>query len=156
MKLKEYRNACNFTQKEAAVFLGVSDKTYFRYENEDKYEGSLKYMKMCELLADKGKIDETHGILTLAQIKESLVSVFQKYDVSFAYLFGSYAKGKASEKSDVDILVGTSISGLSYYGLLQDAIDSLHKNVDLIRLKDTLENEDFLNEILKDGIKIYG
>ena len=46
MKLKDYRLKCKMTQKEAALFLGVSDKTYFRYENEDKYIGNLKYQNL--------------------------------------------------------------------------------------------------------------
>lgn len=156
MKLKDYRMKCKMTQKEAALFLGVSDKTYFRYENEDKYIGNLKYQRMCELLADKCKIDEEHGLLTIDEIKNIVSSVFKNYSINYCYLFGSYAKGKATEKSDVDLLIDSDITGLKFYGLLQDLIDSLHKKVDLIKIESAKENITFINEVLKEGVKIYG
>ena len=156
MELKDYRLKCNMTQKEAALYLGVSDKTYFRYETDNKYIGSLKYQKMCELLEDKCKVDEEHGILTINEIKEIVSEVFKKYNINYCYLFGSYAKGKANEKSDVDLLIDSEITGLKYYGLLQDLMDSLHKKVDLIKIESAKDNLVFINEVLKDGVKIYG
>ena len=76
--------------------------------------------------------------------------------VEFCYLFGSYAKGYANEKSDVDLCVSTSLTGLDFFGLIEDIRVALHKKVDLIRF-DTLNNNlKLINEIMKDGIKIYG
>ena len=85
MLLKEYRNKCGMTQKEAALFLGVSDKTYFRYESEEKYINTLKYQKMCDLLSEKCRIDEEHGILTINEIKEVVSQVFKNYDIIVIY-----------------------------------------------------------------------
>ena len=34
-------------------------------------------------------------------------SVFGNYSIDYCYLFGSYAKGKATEVSDVDLLIST-------------------------------------------------
>lgn len=36
---------------------------------------------------------------------KSAVHIFKKYPVLFAYVFGSYAKGRTTAKSDVDIAV---------------------------------------------------
>ena len=72
------------------------------------------------------------------------------------YLFGSYAKGYATEKSDVDLLVDTDITGLDFFGLVEEFRESLHKKVDLLRLEDIRDNKEILLEILKDGIKLYG
>ena len=47
-------------------------------------------------------IDEEHGIIDIEYITEKCGNVFQKYDVNFCYLFGSYAKSKAKPTSDVD------------------------------------------------------
>ena len=156
MQLRENRLACGFTQKQAADFLGVAYKTYFRYEKDNKYFNSLKYKKMCELLEEKSKIDEEHGLLSIETIKTITSNVFKNYDINYCYLFGSYAKNKQTEKSDVDLLIDSNITGLNYYGLLQDLSDSLHKKVDLIRLDDALDNKDFVKDIFKEGIKIYG
>lgn len=52
------------------------------------------------------------------------------YDVSFCYLFGSYAKGNAAPKSDVDFLISTDVKGLKFFGLVEDIRVVLHKRVD--------------------------
>ena len=71
-------------------------------------------------------------------------------------LQGSYLRGEATEKSDIDLCVETSLKGFDFVGLSEDIRNLLHKKIDLIRF-DTLENNfDLINEIMKDGIKIYG
>ena len=82
--------------------------------------------------------------------------IFDNYEISYAYLFGSYAKNKAKEKSDIDILVSSETKGLKFIQLQNDLINALKKEVDLIRSSDLKDNEEFLNEILETGEKIYG
>ena len=67
-----------------------------------------------------------------------------------------YAKGTATETSDVDLLVSGDISGLRFYELVERLRQVLHKRVDVLDLKQILNNEALANEILKEGIKIYG
>lgn len=78
-----------------------------------------------------------------------------KDTVDFCYLFGSYAKGYATEKSDVDLCVSTSLKGLDVLGLMEDIRNVLHKNVDLVRFNTLEKNLTLLSEIMKDGIRIY-
>lgn len=42
-------------------------------------------------------------MLTIEEIKAAVEKVGKKYGIKNAYLFGSYAKGEATEDSDVDI-----------------------------------------------------
>ena len=76
--------------------------------------------------------------------------------VDFCYLFGSYAKGYAKEDSDVDLCVSTSLTGFGFIGLHNRLSEVLHKKVDLIRVDTLKDNIELLNEIMKDGIRIYG
>ena len=78
------------------------------------------------------------------------------YPVEFCYLFGSYAKGKATEKSDVDLLVHTSLFGIDFFGLVESLREKLKKRVDVLDQKQLENNLALTSEILKDGIKIYG
>ena len=71
-------------------------------------------------------------------------------------MFGSYAKGKANEQSDVDLLISTNVTGLEFFGLIEELREKLHKKVDLLDDRQLINNLDLLREILKDGIKIYG
>lgn len=156
MKLKDIRTNANITQLEASNIVGVPLRTFIRYENEEKYKKTLKYLKMCEVLEQALKIDEEHGILTIDEIKTICKKVFDKYDVEFAYLFGSYAKGKQKPTSDVDIMVSTNITGLDFFGLIEELRENLNKKVDLIPLDDIVPGSELLNEILLANTRIYG
>ncbi|MBR5969864.1 MAG: nucleotidyltransferase domain-containing protein [Lachnospiraceae bacterium] len=155
-QLKELRKNRNLTQKQTAEQLRVSLRSYKSYENDPEKEGSLKYQYMIDRLNALYPLDETHGILSLSDIKEGCNQVFQEYPISFAYLFGSYAKERAKENSDVDLLVATDLSGLRVFGLVDKIRQTLQKNIDLVTTDQLCENKELLEEILKDGIKIYG
>ena len=92
----------------------------------------------------------------MEQIKEVCVDVFSDYEVEFCYLFGSYAKSKANETSDVDLLIQTNVAGIKFFGLVEELREKLKKKVDLIDTRQLNNNQVLLHEILKDGIKIYG
>ncbi len=111
---------------------------------------------MLEKLEQYGFVDEDHGILSIQKIKDVCTDVFADYDIEYCYLFGSYAKGKATETSDVDLLIGTSVSGIHFYGLVEAIREGLHKRVDILNREQLESNLELINEILKDGIKIYG
>ena len=157
MTLNDIRKSYGITQKEAANSTGVPLRTYIRYEKASD-PTNLKYLKIIELLKEKYDITEEKGIITLDYITSSVKMVFDKYDdaISFCYLFGSYAKGHAKEKSDVDLCINTSLTGLKFVGLVEKLHQALKKNVDVIRFQELTSNPDLLNEIMKDGIKIYG
>ena len=156
MTLRELRKNKGITQQEAADFIGVPLRTYSNYENDFKKQTSIKYKYMLEKLYAYGYVDEENGILTLEEIKKVCVSILSKYPVEYCYLFGSYAKGKAKPTSDVDLLIYTTISGLKFYGLVEELRENLKKKVDLLDQKQLIDNFELINEILKDGIKIYG
>lgn len=156
MTLRELRKNKGITQQEAADFIGIPLRTYSNYENDFKKQTSIKYKYMLEKLYAYGYVDEENGILTLEEIKKVCVSILSKYPVEYCYLFGSYAKGKAKPTSDVDLLIYTTISGLKFYGLVEELRENLKKKVDLLDQKQLINNFELINEILKDGIKIYG
>ena len=79
-------------------------------------------------------IDEEHGIVDIEYITEKCGNVFQKYDVNFCYLFGSYAKSKAKPTSDVDLLISANVKGLKFYGLVEEIREALHKKVDVLEI----------------------
>ena len=156
MTLRELRKNKGITQQQAADFVGIPLRTYSNYETDASKQTSIKYKYMMEKLFTYGYIDEENGILTIDEIKKTCISVLSAYPVEYCYLFGSYAKGKATPTSDVDLLVYTTVSGLKFYGLVEELREKLKKKVDVLDQKQIAENFDLTNEILKDGIKIYG
>ncbi|MBE6931293.1 MAG: nucleotidyltransferase [Ruminococcaceae bacterium] len=75
-------------------------------------------------------------IYTLDEIRSIVKPIAQKYGLKAVYLFGSYARGTATEESDVDLLIDTS--GTTVKSLLQVAAiyceleEALGKPVDLL------------------------
>ena len=152
MKLKELRKQLGLTQPEAAKLLNVPFRTYCRYEDQHQYEGAFKYNQMMSVLNENA----ASMILKIETIKEVVSNICSKYKVNACYLFGSYAKGKARSDSDIDLMIVSELEGIEYYQLLGDLENRLKKKIDLIRLETAIQNVKLMNEILKEGVKIYG
>lgn len=155
-ELKELRTSKQLTQQEVADNIGISLRSYVTYENDPLKEKTAKYRFLLHEVSEMNRIDEEHGILTLEEIQTACTEVFRTYPVEFCYLFGSYAKGKAGPSSDVDLLIGTSLTGLKFYELTETIRETLKKKVDLLTTGQLLNNEALLTEVLREGIKIYG
>jgi predicted nucleotidyltransferase len=73
-------------------------------------------------------------ILTIEEIKEKIRPVCERYKIKRLFLFGSYARGEATEESDVDVHVQTSkdmgLIELSGFRLCLE--EALGKEVDVI------------------------
>ena len=54
------------------------------------------------------------------------------------------------------MFINTEEKGLNFFGLVEDLRTNLKKKVDLLDQNQIKENFALMNEILKDGIKIYG
>ena len=156
MSLKDIRLKNKLTQEEAAQLLGVTRRTYVNYEAGKIDEASLKYKYVVETLQKASLLDESHGILTIDQIRKICSEIFKNYSVDYCYLFGSYAKGKATETSDVDLLVAMPVDGMKFFELIELLREQLKKKIDLLDIAQLDNNSALVQEILKDGIKIYG
>lgn len=159
MNLREIRTKYGISQIDTANLLGVPVRTYRRYESDDNYGSSFKRQMFINIINSKYEITEDKGLLSIDQIKKIVIDLFEteyKGQIEFCYLFGSYAKEYAVEKSDVDLYVATSLTGFEFVGLIERLRERLHKVVDLIRLNEEHANMELIKEIMKDGIKIYG
>ena len=96
------------------------------------------------------------AVYTIPHIQAVLQPVFKAYHVKKAVLFGSYAKGRAVKNSDVDILVDSGLKGLSFFGLLEDVVTALDKNVDLLDTSQVIPDSPVDKEIADSGVLIYG
>ena len=74
-RLKALRKRNKLTQKDAAELLRVSLRSYKSYENDPQKEDSIKYQYMIDRLSALNPLDETHGILTIEDIREACQAV---------------------------------------------------------------------------------
>ena len=153
-ELRRVRQLLKITQVDAANILNISRRTYQKYEALDDLDDKLEYY--VYKLKESNVIDEENGILSIDTIKKEVNNIFSKYKINFCYLFGSYAKNKAKPSSDVDLLIDSDVTGLDFFGLVEELRQKLHKRIDLLKLEQLGNNEDLLREIMKDGIRIYG
>lgn len=154
--LRNLRIKAKFSQLEAAKYFGVSLRSYRDYEKDKRKENTIKYKYFVKELTNITLVDEQHGLLTIETIKNACAKVFDGYEVRCCYLFGSYAKGKETPKSDVDLLIDSDVKGIKFVGFIEKLRVELHKVVDLLDINQVIQNAELLKEILKDGIKIYG
>ena len=91
----------------------------------------------------------------ISTIKKVIIPIAKDYGIKRIYLFGSYAKGNANEKSDVDLLVekGKPMSLLKLSGMRQSVQDALQLSVDVVTT--TGIEEDFRKEIAGTEILLY-
>ena len=103
-------------------------------------------------------------IYTLEEIRSRTLPIIQKYHIPAMYLFGSYARGQATEDSDLDFLVdttGTDLTSLLRLGALYcDLENAFEKRVDLITVRSIMQNTDmasdidFRNAVLKERVRL--
>ncbi len=156
MTLKELRTQKRLTQSECAKYVGMPLRTYQVYECDETKVGTIKYLYVYQKLEAYGFVDESHGILSVEDIKNICTEVFENYEISYCYLFGSYAKGRATETSDIDLLVSTAVTGMRFFAIVENLREKLKKEVDVLNQKQVEGNARLIEDILKDGIKIYG
>ena len=70
-------------------------------------------------------------------IINKLQGFFPAYPVEKAWIFGSYARGEETRRSDLDVLVrfdkNATITLIDYAKIMNNLSDLLHKKVDLVQ-----------------------
>lgn len=75
-------------------------------------------------------------IYTIEEIREKVKPIAEKYGIEKVWLFGSYARGEATEDSDVDLLIKgfKSKEPFAYPGMFVDAEEALGE-VDIVSVE---------------------
>lgn len=94
--------------------------------------------------------------MEISKLTSIIVPVLKKHKITKAGFFGSYAKGKNTDRSDIDLLVELTypMSLLDMIGIKLELEELLGKKVDLVEyqaIKPVIKDS-----ILKSEIRIYG
>lgn len=95
------------------------------------------------------------GRISLNNVVDILCPVFKRYGVEKAVLFGSVAKGTATDSSDLDILVDSRLKGLRFIGLLEELKQVAHMDIDLLDVTHVEKGSLVEKEIRETGVVIY-
>ncbi len=99
----------------------------------------------------------TTKIYTLEDIKKMLNEVLMYTEVEKVILFGSYAKNKPTEQSDIDIIIDSNgkVKGLKYFAIIDMIKEKFNKDVDVIEKTEIDKNSKIEKEIERTGIIVY-
>lgn len=99
----------------------------------------------------------TDKIYSVEDLKQMLYPVFASAPIYQAILFGSYAKGNATENSDVDIVIDSQgqLININFYGVLEDITETLDKPIDLFETSEVEKNTTIYDEIFQKGVLLY-
>ena len=96
-------------------------------------------------------------MLSMDEIKSYITPVVEKYPVEKVILFGSYARGDASDKSDVDLVVesGGRLHNRKIFALGGDLLVALPVRVDVYDILEIVNQSALYENIKKEGVVIY-
>lgn len=99
----------------------------------------------------------SNKIYTIEEIKNMLKEILKNFAVKRAILFGSYAKNQPTPTSDVDIVIDSEgkLLNINFYGLLEEIVEKLEKNVDLFEISEIQKDSRIYNDIQNEGVVIY-
>ena len=98
-------------------------------------------------------------IYSIEEIKKIVAPIARQHGVDRLYLFGSYARGEATDASDLDFCVDApALRGLfALGGLYADLETAFAKKLDLVTVKSLQHNSDrhFVSNLEKERVLVY-
>lgn len=103
-------------------------------------------------------------VYSIDEIRSKVAPIIRKYHIPAMYLFGSYARGDATEDSDIDFLIdttGTRLTSLLGLGALYcDLEAAFQKRIDLVTIRAISQETsmpsdlDFRETVLKERVRV--
>ena len=96
-------------------------------------------------------------IYSIEEISTMVKEILKSFSIKKAILFGSYAKNNPTSTSDIDIVIDSEgkLLNIYFYGLLEELVEKLQKNIDLFEISEIQKDSPIYNESKKEGIVIY-
>lgn len=97
-------------------------------------------------------VNHTSTVYTLNQLREIIVPLVHHYGMKWARVFGSYARGEATEESDLDIVVDLGDAQImSLFGLMNDIYKATGKQPDVYDISE-LKPGPFRDAAISEGV----
>lgn len=160
----DFSSRCEVSQMEANVSVNIRMKPELKRQFKTFCaDMGISMTEAFNLLAQKAvkeyKIplaDKKDNILSVEKIKKIVSELVKKYKAEYAILFGSYARGEADEKSDIDIIIvgGEKFRAFDVLAFGEELRELTNKKVDAFDMREVEKNTAFYQNILREGVKI--
>jgi len=96
-------------------------------------------------------------MLSIEEIKSYISPIVEKYPVEKVILYGSYARGDASDTSDIDLIVDSRgrLRNRKIFALGGELLDALPVRVDVYDILEITNPSAMYDNIQKEGVVIY-
>ena len=96
-------------------------------------------------------------MIDLQSIKTQLEPLFIKHGIVRAVVFGSYAKGTATENSDIDIMIDSEgfLRGINFFIAQAELSKAIPIESDIFEIREIKKGSKMQAEILSTGVVIY-
>ena len=95
--------------------------------------------------------------MTIDEIKNIITPLVTPYPISRVILFGSHARGEATERSDVDLIIDSEgrLNAFDYFGIIGMIVKKMPIKVDVFELDEIKRPSSMFDSINKEGLVIY-
>jgi predicted nucleotidyltransferase len=95
--------------------------------------------------------------MTIDEIRNILTPIVSPYPINRVILFGSYARGDASQSSDVDLIIDSEgrLNAFDYFGVIGMIVKKMPIKVDVFELDEVKRPSSMYDSISKEGVIIY-
>ena len=95
-------------------------------------------------------------MLSITILENTIRELLSRYHAESALLFGSYARGEATEKSDIDIVVigGAHFSKMNIFAFAEDLRALTGKDVDAFEICEVNVGSPVYEAIMREGRRI--
>ena len=106
------------------------------------------------MFSEISKMPET--ILSLADIKQVVKPLAEKYKISEVYIFGSYARNEATAESDIDFLVvgGNGFKPTSVFAFSEELRVAFKKGMDVFEISEINADSTLYQKIMEARIRV--
>ena len=96
-------------------------------------------------------------MLTVDEIRTIVTPLVEPFPVVRVILFGSYARGEATEKSDVDLIIDSegAIDSWAFFGLVGRIAKNMPIKTDVFELDEVKKPSSMFDNISSEGMVIY-
>jgi predicted nucleotidyltransferase len=96
-------------------------------------------------------------MLSIGEIKAIIIPLVEISPVRRVILFGSHARGNATEYSDVDLLIDSEgrLNGFDFFGISGKIIKKMPIKTDIFEMREVDKQSQLYDSIIKEGVVIY-
>ena len=95
-------------------------------------------------------------MLPITTIENAIRQLLARYHAEYALLIGSYARGEATEASDIDVVVfgGSQFKKMDIFAFAEDLLELTGKDVDAFEICEVNVGTPFYEAVMREGRRI--